>query len=353
MAQTSSPLLAGPRRGGRGVGAGVAAAVAMGCIGLTLLARQAVVGRSVLLASQARAEQDQLALTLLRKGEKMQAMAAQEIALGERLTASGGLSQQLGLVPSHAFQILAANASNASDCTGSNIECSGINIDMWPQNHEITRLPGYHPPEPVEPANETLESIEEDHDFYNRMPLRKAGVNIGTFFWEDPEIDAPPKNASYKSPEEVAADEELEALLDKMENATSPEERLAKAGIKLDGMPWDPEPEYDDDWDEDYDEDSGDESEEGEAAEAKSRPAQLKIKKGVQLKQHKLQLTMRKALRPQHNIAAHKPKVHRAARHDAGDFQRANAEYMKGVAAYQKYRRELLKKKLAKAGLKT
>ena len=226
------------------------------CVGLTMLAQQQA-GRTVLV-QQFRAaplmhtmRQQDLARALMLKGQQLEATAQQEIKLGQQLAASTSNVMN----PVAGEMLGAVNCSNTS-CIG--LEANGVNVDMWPQNWEVTRLPGYTPPEPINESeyNSTLDSIDEDYDFYNRKPLLDAGVNLGSWFWEPEDMDDAPKNESAPpSPEELAADEELEAILKKMENATSPEQRLARAGIKIEGMPWDPEPDYEEDYDDEEDED--------------------------------------------------------------------------------------------------
>jgi len=283
--------------------------------------------------------QEQFAQALMLKGERLQAMAQKEIQMGQQM-----MRQQLAehtLVPGAPQPMLAAiNCSNTS-CIG--LEANGVNIDIWPQNWEITRLPGYAPPEPLNESeyNETLDSVDEDYDFYNRQPLLKAGVHIGHWFWEDEDIDEPPKNESAPpSPEEEAADEELEAILKKMENSTSPEERLSKAGIKVEGMPWDPEPDYSDEEDE--------EEEAPPPPAEKARPMSLKMRRQMQLKQMRLRQHVGQQLRATHTRrvaprrVAPKP-VRRLAPHK---FQQANIAYVKGLEAYKNYRQQLLKKRL-------
>jgi hypothetical protein len=258
MAKGTTPLLA--ERGSRRPPAAAAALLGgllMVCVGLTMLLAHQQTGRTVLI-QQLRAapqmdsvRQQQLALALMRKGQQLEATAQKEIKLGQQLAASNPGSMN----PVAGEMLGAVNCSNTS-CVG--LEANGVNVDMWPQNWEVTRLPGYKPPEPINESeyNSTLDSIEEDYDFYNRKPLLDAGVNLGSWFWEPEDMDDAPKNESAPpSPEELAADEELEAILKKMENATSPEQRLARAGIKIEGMPWDPEPDYEEDYDDEEDED--------------------------------------------------------------------------------------------------
>lgn len=263
--------------------------------------------------------------------------------MGQKLAAGGGLNPVEGMM-------LAGNASNSTPPVG--LEENGVNTDMWPQNWENTRLPSYHAPEPVNESeyNNTLDSIEEDYDFYNRKKLRDAGVNLGSWFWEDPDMDAPVVNETAPpSPEEEAADEELEAILSKMENATSPEQRLARAGIKIEGMPWDAGAEWDEDDEDNEDDEDGEDEEPAEdaAAAEKSRPMSLKMRKQMQLKQmhmrqHKLQL-LAAMQRPVVHHPVHKPISHKMAHKG---FVRANSAYQQGLAAYKHYRKNLLEKKL-------
>jgi len=324
------------------------------CVGLTMLAQQQA-GRTVLV-QQLRAaprmhtmRQQDLARALMLKGQQLEATAQQEIKLGQQLAASS--SNEMNPVAGE--MLGAVNCSNTS-CVG--LEANGVNVDMWPQNWEVTRLPGYKPPEPINESeyNSTLDSIDEDYDFYNRKPLLDAGVNLGSWFWEPEDMDDAPKNESAPpSPEELAADEELEAILKKMENATSPEQRLARAGIKIEGMPWDPEPDYEEDYDDEEDEDD----EEEEAAVEKSRPMSLKMRKQMQLKQmrirqHKLQqlhVAMRgKAMSRKASPLRHpvqKPFAYSRKVAHTG-FKKAKTAYQQGLAAYQHYRRDLLKKRL-------
>jgi len=290
--------------------------------------------------------QQQLARALMLKGQKLEATAQQEIKLGQQLAASnpGGMNPVAGEM------LGAVNCSNTS-CVG--LEANGVNVDMWPQNWDVTRLPGYTPPEPINESeyNSTLDSIDEDYDFYNRKPLLQAGVNLGSWFWEPEDMDDEPKNETAPpSPEEVAADEELEAILNKMENATSPEQRLARAGIKIEGMPWDPEPDYEEDYDDEEDEDD----EEEEPAAEKARPASLKMRKQMQLRQmrmrqHKIQqlhATMRGKESTVNKVMrrpVHKPFARKIV---GSSFAKAKASYQQGLAAYDHYRRNLLQKRL-------
>lgn len=253
----TTPLLGGGSRPRSPSMTYLVGGLVVACVGLTMLAQQQQAGRTALV-QQVRAlpqanslRQQQLARALMLKGQQLEATAQQEIKLGQQLAAS----QADGMNPVAGEMLGAVNCSNTS-CVG--LEANGVNVDMWPQNWEVTRLPGYKPPEPINESeyNSTLDSIDEDYDFYNRKPLLDAGVNLGSWFWEPEDMDDPPKNESAPpSPEELAADEELEAILKKMENATSPEQRLARAGIKIEGMPWDPEPDYEEDYDDEEDED--------------------------------------------------------------------------------------------------
>jgi len=193
--------------------------LALVCVGLTMLAQQQT-STSVLVARMDPLRQEQLARALMLKGAALAKTAQQEIAMGQQLAAGG-------LDPVQGMMLAAGNDTNATASPPVGLEANGVNVDMWPQNHEVRRLPGYMGPEAVNESeyNNTLDSIDEDYDYYNRKNMLDAGVNIGSWFWEDPDMDEGPKNETAPpSPEEEAADEELEAILAKMENATSPEE---------------------------------------------------------------------------------------------------------------------------------
>jgi len=281
--------------------------------------------------------QQELAKALMLKGERLQATAQKEIQMGQQMMRQQLAEHQPDTGVAQPM-LAAVNCSNTS-CIG--LEANGVNVDMWPQNWEITRLPGYSPPEPINESeyNETLDSVEEDYDFYNRKPLLSAGVKIGRWFWEDEDIDDPPKNESAPpSPEEEAADEELEAILKKMENATSPEQRLAKAGIKVEGMPWDPEPDYSDE-----DDEEDEEEDEGEEAAEKARPMSLKIRKQMQLKQMRLR---QHKLQQLHAAQARRVVRRPVRRQTPSAFQKANAAYAQGLKAYHQYHEKLLKNRL-------
>jgi len=246
------------------------------CVGMTMLAQEQV-GRTELIqqlkTNAPMSRQEQIALTLMSKGQNMMSTAQQEIKMGQQMLAAAGLHA----VPSSGSQQLAAGV-NCSETPCIGLEENGVNIDMWPQNHEITRLPGYTPPVAPNESdyNASLDSIEQDYDFYNRQPLLKAGVKIGHWFWESDDIDEQYNATAPPSPDEIAADEELDDIVKKMQNATSPEERLSKAGIKVEGMPWDPE----------YVEEPEEPAEDAdEEAAAKSAPMALKMRKQMQLKQ--------------------------------------------------------------------
>eukprot|EP00960_Hanusia_phi_P027242 746715-Hanusia_phi.AAC.5 len=134
-------------------------------------------------------------------------------------------------------------------CTGDVLECKGVNLDNWPHYHEISSLPGYVSPSEggagggnsTEP-NEVPDDVA-DYDLYNRKPLERAGVHVGRWFWEDEDdgIEDESAKSNETSAAEEAADEELQKIMQKMENQTTPEERLSRLGVKLEGMPWDNE----------------------------------------------------------------------------------------------------------------
>jgi len=195
----------------------VVGGLALLCVGLTMLAQQQT-STSVLVARMDPLRQEQLARALMLKGAALAKTAQQEIAMGQQLAAGD---------PVQGMMLAAGDDNNETASPPVGLEDNGVNVDMWPQNHEVRRLPGYMGPEAVDESeyNNTLDSIDEDYDYYNRKNMLDAGVNIGSWFWEDPDMDEGPKNETAPpSPEEEAADEELEAILAKMENATSPEE---------------------------------------------------------------------------------------------------------------------------------
>jgi hypothetical protein len=119
-----------------------------------------------------------------------------------------------------------ASEGNSSDCRGGVLECAGVNVEgSLFNNGEKT------PKILVEPSyNDTNVAIDEDYDYYNRKKMRDAGINIGTFFWEPENLDAPPKNESDSpSPEQQAADEDLARIIEEKSDITSsPEERLSR-----------------------------------------------------------------------------------------------------------------------------
>ena len=270
----------------------VVGSLALLCIGLAMR-KQLPMGPRAPLLLQSRGPKANLmrqlyAEQLLQHGEELQAQATKEIKLGQQLAAANGLKPRQGMMLS----------SNDTDpCNGMDVGCRGVTVDMWPHNWEVKQLPGYKKVNDTDDANSTLSAVYEDYDYYNRKPLRDAGVNIGTWFWEPDDIDAPPRNESEgPSPEEKAADEELERILKKEENATTPEERLERAGVKLIGMPWDPNIDWRSYYNEDLEEDNeggeGEESGSGEGEESgsseegaaeKSHPTFLKMQKHSQV----------------------------------------------------------------------
>jgi hypothetical protein len=272
------------------------------CVGMTMLAQEQV-GRTELIqqlkTNAPLSRQEQIALTLMSKGQNMMSTAQQEIKMGQQMLAAAGLHA----VPSSGSQQLAAGV-NCSETPCIGLEENGVNVDMWPQNHEITRLPGYTPPVAPNESdyNTSLDSIEQDYDFYNRQPLLKAGVKIGHWFWESDDIDETYNATAPPSPDEIAADEELDDIVKKMQNATSPEERLSKAGIKVEGMPWDPE----------YVEEPEEPAEDAdEEAAAKSAPMALKMRKQMQLKQlnYGSQQKVRNSLYAYEGLSSQRPCV--------------------------------------------
>ncbi|EKX44353.1 hypothetical protein GUITHDRAFT_109802 [Guillardia theta CCMP2712] len=188
----------------------------------------------------------QLAQALIMKGKDLMDAGKADLRMAQ-------------LIEGNVFQgsMLEGNATDSSKkkCTGDVLECHGVNLDNWPHYHEIPTLPGYvSPPEGGRGGAEADENSSAteipddvaDYDLYNRRPLQRAGVHVGRWFWEDEDdgIDDESSNSNETSAAEEAADEEVERIMQKLENRTTPEERLSRLGVKLDGMPWDNEDDY-------------------------------------------------------------------------------------------------------------